>query len=101
MIKLTVLYGHPTDVAAFEAYYTKTHLPKAAKMIGFEKVEYTKFLGALDGTIADYHRMAEFWFSDQDALQKTLESPAGQTTADDLSNFASGGAKLLLGSVEK
>ncbi len=48
MIKLTVLYGHPTEVSAFEAYYTNTHLPLAAN-----KVEYTKFISAPDGSQAE------------------------------------------------
>ncbi len=100
MIKLTVIYGHPTDKEAFEAYYKNTHLPKAAKMSGHEKVEYTKFLSAPDGSKADYYRMAEFWFSSPEALQKTMGSPEGQATASDLSNFATGGVKLIVGAVE-
>lgn len=32
MIKLTVLYGHPVDPAAFEAYYFNTHMPLVALM---------------------------------------------------------------------
>ena len=32
MVKLTVLYGPPTDAAAFEDYYANTHLPLAAKL---------------------------------------------------------------------
>ena len=27
MMKLTVLYGHPTNPEAFEEHYRKTHLP--------------------------------------------------------------------------
>ena len=100
MIKLTVLYGHPTDIAAFEDYYTNTHLPKAAKMEGHTKLEITKFLSAPDGLKADYYRMAEFWFSSQEALQKTMESPEGKATAADLTNFATGGATLLVGTVD-
>lgn len=99
MIKLTVLYGHPTDSTAFEAYYTNTHLPIAAKMQGFEKVEYTKFISAPDGTPAAYYRMAEFWFTGPDTLQATMGSPEGQATAADLANFATGGVKLLVGTV--
>ncbi|PJN95729.1 hypothetical protein CNY89_06780 [Amaricoccus sp. HAR-UPW-R2A-40] len=34
MIKLTALYGHPTDPDAFETYYAKTHMPLVAKMPG-------------------------------------------------------------------
>jgi uncharacterized protein (TIGR02118 family) len=29
MQKLTVLYGHPTDVETFEKYYSEKHLPLA------------------------------------------------------------------------
>ncbi len=68
MIKLTVIYGHPTDVAAFEDYYKNTHLPLAAKMTGFEKVEFTKFISAPDGSAAAQYRMAEFWFTNPEAF---------------------------------
>ncbi|WP_445731467.1 EthD family reductase [Mariniflexile sp.] len=100
MIKLTVLYAHPTDVSAFENYYAHTHLPKAAKMTGHEKLELTKFLNGPDGTKPDYYRMAEFWYKSPEAMQKAMGSPEGQATANDLSNFATGGATLLVGAVE-
>ena len=99
MIKLTVLYGHPTDVSPFEEYYANTHLPLAATMKGFEKVEYTKFISAPDGSQAAYYRMAEFWFTSPEALQATMGSAEGQATAADLANFATGGVKLLVGAV--
>lgn len=99
MTKLTVLYGHPADPNAFEDYYTNKHLPTAATMKGFEKVEYTKFLGAPDGSEAGYYRMAEFWFTSPEALQATMGSAEGQATAADLANFATGGVKFLVGAV--
>ena len=100
MIKLTVLYGHPTDVETFENYYKNHHLPTVAKMEGHEKMELTKFLSAPDGGNPDSYRMAEFWFENLEALQKTMSSPAGQSTAADLGNFATGGVKLIVGVVE-
>jgi uncharacterized protein (TIGR02118 family) len=39
MIKLTALYGHPTDPAAFENYYGATHMPLVAKMSGLVRHE--------------------------------------------------------------
>ena len=99
MIKLTVLYGHPTDVSAFEEYYANTHLPIVANMKGFEKVEYTKFISAPDGSQAAYYRMAEFWFTSPEALEATMGSAERQATAADLDNFATGGVKLLVGPV--
>lgn len=99
VIKLTVLYGHPKDVSAFEDYYSHTHLPIAGKMKGFEKIEYTKFISAPDGSQAAYYRMAEFWFTSPEALQSTMRSAEGQATAADLTNFATGGVKFLVGAV--
>jgi uncharacterized protein (TIGR02118 family) len=99
MTKLTVLYGHPVDPKTFESYYENTHLPLVAKMKGFEKAELTKFLDEPNGAKAAHYRMAEFWFSNPEALQTTMGSPEGQATAADLANFATGGVTLLTGIV--
>jgi len=99
MIKITVLYGHPTDAAMFEHYYSTTHLALVGMMKGYEKAELTKFLDAPDGTRSEYYRMAEFWFANIDAMQATMGSPEGQATAADIANFATGGVKILTGVV--
>ena len=100
MIKLTVLYGHPNDPEAFEAYYANTHTPLALTMSGHEKVELTKFISAPDGGSPAHYRMAEFWFTTPEAMQATMASPEGQATAADLSNFATGGVTFLVGAVD-
>ena len=99
MIKLTVLYGHPTDPATFEDYYVNTHMPLVLKMTGHSRSEATKFLGAPDGGQADFYRMFEFWFETTEALQATMSSPEGQATAADVPNFATGGATFMVGAV--
>lgn len=99
MIKLTVLYGHPSDPEAFEAYYANTHTPLALTMKGHDRVELTKFMSTPDGGPAAYYRMAEFWFATPEAMQATMASPEGQATAADLSNFASGGVTFLVGEI--
>lgn len=100
MIKLTVIYGHPTDAAAFEDYYKNTHLPIAAKMTGFDKVEFTKFLSSPDGSKPAQYRMGAFRFSNPEALQVTMGSHEGQATAAGITNFATGGVTMLVGAVE-
>ncbi len=99
MIKLTVLYGHPSDPTVFENYYADTHIPLVGKMIGVEKAELTKFLDSPDGEKAAYYRMAELWFADAEALQTTMGSPEGQVTVSDIANFATGGVTILTGTV--
>ncbi|AWW00356.1 EthD family reductase [Arcticibacterium luteifluviistationis] len=100
MIKLTVLYGHPTDPAAFESYYATTHMPLVGKIKEIEKAETTMFLDEADGSKPAYYRMAELWFSSIEELQAGMGSPEGQATARDIANFATGGVTLLTGSVE-
>lgn len=99
-MKATLLYGHPTDADAFEKYYAETHLPIAAKMQGLTKLELTKFVSAPDGGKAAYYRMAELYFPNAKGMQQTMESPEGKAALADLSNFATGGVTMLIGSVE-
>lgn len=100
MLKLTVLYGHPTDTEAFEKYYNEKHLPLAATMEGVAKLELTKFMGTPDGQKADYYRMAELYFTSPEQMQETMASPEGQATVNDLSNFATGGVNVIVGVTE-
>ena len=100
MLKATLLYGHPTDVDAFEKYYAETHLPIASKMKGVDKLELTKFLSAADGSKAAYYRMAELFFPGPEQMQGTMSSPEGQAAVADLSNFATGGVTMIIGTIE-
>lgn len=99
MIKATVLYGHPTDAAAFEKYYAETHLPIAAKTSGVLKLELTKLLPNADGSAPEYYRMAELYFNTPEEMQQTMGSPEGQVMVADLSNFATGGVTMMVGVV--
>ena len=99
MIKLTVLYGHPTDPLAFEDYYAGTHMPLALQMKGYDKAELTKFTSGPDGGPTAYYRMAEFWFATPEAMQATMDSSEGKATGADLANFATGGVTFLTGDV--
>ena len=100
MVKITVLYGHPTNPETFEKYYAQTHLPLTARMKGVTRLELTKFLAAPDGGKPSSYRMAELYFPHQSEMEKTLASPEAQTTIADLPNFASGGVAMIIGAVE-
>jgi len=100
MMKVTVLYGHPTSPEAFETYYKGTHLPLAGQMKGVARLELTKFGAGPDGGKPAFYRMAELYFATQAQMDQTLGSSEGQATVADLARFATGGVTLLVGSVD-
>ena len=100
MMKVTILYGHPTSPDQFEKYYRDTHLPLVAKMKGMARLELTKFMIGPDGGKPAFYRMGELYFTTQAQMDQTLGSPEGQATVADLSNFATGGVTMVIGSVE-
>jgi uncharacterized protein (TIGR02118 family) len=96
VIKLTLLYGHPKDPAAFEQYYAGTHLPIAAKIQGAERAEFSKVIGTPDGSTPAFYRIAEFWFGSLDQMQSVMASPEAKSAVADLPNFATGGVTVLI-----
>ena len=95
-LKLSVLYGHPADPAAFEAYYLGTHLPLAAATPGLGRTEISKGLPGPDGASPPFYRLFEAWFDSTTHLAAVSSTPTWQQVAADLPNFASGGVTLLL-----
>lgn len=99
MIKVTVLYGQPAQPDVFENYYVHTHLPLVADMQGIQRAELTVFAAAVDGSLPEYYRMAELYFDSQEQMESVLSSDAGKAAVADISNFATGGATVLVGQV--
>ena len=100
MMKVTALYGHPTNPDEFEKYYGGTHLPLAAKMKGVARIELTKFLAGPGGGKPAFYRMAELYFTTQAQMEQALGSSEGQATVADLPKFATGGVTIAIGSIE-
>ncbi len=100
MVKLNVMYGHPTDPDAFEKHYAEVHVPLAQKIPGVANFEAAKVVGAPDGSKADFYRTAELWFEDEAAMGAAMGSPEGKATQEDIGNFASGGATVFVSAVE-
>ena len=99
MVKLTVLYGPPTDPAAFDAYYMDKHVPLADALPGIRRNEVSKVSGSLDGSVPPYHLVAELHFDSSDALMAALASPEGQVAAGDVANFATGTVTMIVSEV--
>jgi uncharacterized protein (TIGR02118 family) len=100
MIKLTLLYGHPKDAAAFERYYAETHMPIAAQMKGVKRIELSKVTGTPDDGAPAFYRMAELYFDDAQHVQRVMATPEARRTVADLPNFATGGVTTLIADVQ-
>ena len=96
MAKLTVLYRHPTDPAAFEEYYAAIYLPLIEKIPNLRQFEAGKVIATPDESEPPYYRIAELWFESVEQLQSSLGSSEGQAAAEDIQNFATGGATLFI-----
>ncbi|MBM7365488.1 EthD family reductase [Gordonia hydrophobica] len=94
MYRLTVLYNQPTDPAAFDEYYTSTHMPLAAKLPGLRSVAVSKG-DTLDGSTPDVYQVAELYFDSKQELMASLSSDEGRAVSADVANFATGGASMV------
>ena len=99
MVKLTLLYGHPTDPVSFESYFANTHLPLAARINGVRRAEFSLVTGAMDASRSPWYRIAELYFDDIRQLETAMGSPGGLAAVADLPNFANGGVTTIVSEV--
>jgi uncharacterized protein (TIGR02118 family) len=96
MAKITALYGHPTDPATFEEYYGNHHVPLVEKIPNLRQFEAGKIIATPDGSEPPYYWIAELWLESVEQLQSGMGSSEGQAAAEDIQNFATGGATLFI-----
>lgn len=97
---VTVIYNTPKDTAAFESYYSATHLPivgAGQQEIGFVRADLTKFVSNLDGSAPARYRQAELCFPSMEALKSGVGTPAFKKVGDDFPNFVTNGLTALIG----
>jgi uncharacterized protein (TIGR02118 family) len=99
-VKLVVLYTQPDDAAAFDEHYLNAHMPLAEKIPGLLRAETATFIAAADSGELTYHRTAELYFEDMDALGAGMGSPEGGTTGDDYAAIAPPGSRILIAQVD-
>jgi uncharacterized protein (TIGR02118 family) len=95
MIRLTVLYGHPTDPKAFDDYYHAVHIPLARKLRGLLGWNIGKCDAVLAGEKPAYYLIVSLYAESREAMEAILNSPEGQAAIADVQNFATGGATFL------
>jgi uncharacterized protein (TIGR02118 family) len=95
MTRLTVLYGHPKDPAAFDRYYHEVHIPIGKRMTGLKGWTIGKCEPATPGELAPYYMIVGLYADTRADLEAILESPEGQATIADVPNFATGGFTFM------
>lgn len=100
MVKLTALYKQPEDVQAFEEHYRKVHLPLASKMPGLQKVELSHFSKTPTGDNPPYFMQCDLYFTDNESLDRAMQSPEGKEAAKDIWKLASKIMTMIVAEVE-
>ncbi len=95
MYRLTVLYGHPTDPAAFDRYYHETHLPIARRMQGLKGWTIGKCESAVAGEKPPYYMIVGLYADSRADLESILATPQGQAAIADVPRFATGGFSFM------
>ncbi len=95
MTRLTVLYGHPRDPAAFDRYYHEVHIPIARRMTGLTGWTIGKCESATPGEPPPYYMIVGLYAPTRADLDAVLASPEGRATVADVPNFATGGVTFL------
>ena len=101
MVRLTVLYGQPTDPRAFDEYYAKTHIPIARKMRGWTRWTLEKVRVNPGEPPSPYYLVVGLYADTVEDVQRILATPESQAASADVPNFATGGATYLLTEVEE
>ena len=95
MVRLTVLYGHPADPAAFDRYYEEVHLPIARRMKGLTGWTIGKCQAVVPGEKPPFYLIVGLYAESRAAMEAILDSPAGKAAVADVPNFATGGATFM------
>ncbi len=75
MVRLTVLYGQPTDPQAFDDYYARVHIPIARKMRGWFRWTLEKVVATPGEPPPPYHLIVGLYAASVEEVQRILATP--------------------------
>jgi uncharacterized protein (TIGR02118 family) len=99
-VKVTVLYGTPKSPEDFEKHYLGKHMPLVDKVTGIKRTELAKCISPPGSPPPPFYRVTELWFDSPEAMQKVMATPEMKKVSEDVPNFATGGATILVSIVE-
>ena len=91
--RLVVSYGRPEDPGESEGYSRDTHTPLATSLPGLVRLT-TGTPQAMDPSHATPYLVAELDFESEKEMGAAFTSSEGKAAADDIANFATGGATM-------
>ncbi len=91
-----VLYEHPTDAAAFDQHYHKTHVPLVKQLPGLRDFSVSASPVTSPDKESSIHFIALLRFDSLSAVGVAMSSPEGQAAVNDVPRFASGGASVVM-----
>jgi len=97
VVKLTLLFQHPTDIDTFEEGYNQS-LALLEKMPGIRRRQACFVLGSPAGK-SQYYRFLEFYFADRDAMDAAMLSEQGKAAGQSLVAFAGRTVELVFAEV--
>jgi uncharacterized protein (TIGR02118 family) len=86
--------------AAFEKHYAEKHIPLVERMPNLRRFEKALVLATPDGGRPPYHRVAELYFDSEQDLAASLATPEGRAPSEDVPNYATGGATVLIAVID-
>ena len=101
MVRLTVMYGQPTDPRAFDEYYAGTHLPIARKMRGWSRWTIEKVVAIPEQPLPPYYLIVGLYADSAEEVWRILATPESQAASVDVANFATGGSTSLITDVQE
>lgn len=100
MMKVTALFGHPTNPDEFDKQWADRHTPLVAKLKDVARFEFTKFVAAPDRGKPAFYYMSEAYFTTLAQMEQALATAEGQALVAEIANFATGGVTVMIGYVE-
>jgi uncharacterized protein (TIGR02118 family) len=94
--KVLVLFERPVDPGAFDHYYGSTHLPLVRAIPDLRSIEVSQ------GEILDprgpapVFQVTTLTFTSMDSLKAAMSSPQGEAALRDITDFATGGATVVM-----
>ncbi len=91
MHDVIILYNHPLDPEAFDNHYRNVHIPLVRALPHLKDFVW----GKPSDAVAGYYLVARLTYESSDDAARSLKTPEGIASVDDLSNFAAAGVTVL------